>query len=55
MALWRLARLGLRVVGIEHYGLAHAKGSFSGKSRIYRAAAKEGQVYVPALLEARRL
>lgn len=55
MALWRLARLGLRVVGIEQYGPAHTNGSFSGESRLYRAAAKEGQVYVPALLEARHL
>lgn len=56
MALWRLSRRpGLRVLGIEQFGPAHTHGSFSGESRLYRAAAKEGQIYIPALLEARRL
>ncbi len=56
MALWQLSRRpGLRVLGIEQYGPAHTHGSFSGESRLYRAAAKEGRIYIPALLEARRL
>lgn len=56
MALWQLSKVpGLRVLGIEQFGPAHTNGSFSGESRLYRAAAKEGRIYIPALLEARRL
>ncbi|QGF23054.1 N-methyl-L-tryptophan oxidase [Raineyella fluvialis] len=56
MALWQLSQVpGLRVLGIEQFGPAHTYGSFSGESRLYRAAAKEGRIYIPALLESRRL
>ena len=56
MALWQLSKVpGLRVLGLEQYGPAHTHGSFSGESRLFRAAAKEGALYVPAALEARRL
>lgn len=56
MALWRLSRQpGLRVVGIEQFGPAETHGSFSSQSRHFRTATKAGQMYVPALLEARRL
>lgn len=56
MALWRLSRQpGLRVVGIEQFGPAETHASFSGQSRHFRTATKAGQMYVPALLEARRL
>lgn len=56
LALWRLSRQpGLRVVGIEQFGPAGTHGSFSGQSRHFRTATKAGQMYVPALLEARRL
>lgn len=55
MAAWQLAERGAHVVGIEQYGPAHSHGSFTGESRLFRVAAKEGRRYVPALQEARRL
>lgn len=56
MALWRLSRQpGLRVLGIEQFGPPETHGSFSGQSRHFRTATKAGAMYVPALLEARRL
>ena len=56
MALWRLSRQpGLRVVGIEQFGPPETHGTFSGQSRHFRTATKAGAMYVPALLEARRL
>lgn len=56
MALWQLSReTGLRIIGIEQFGPAHARGSYAGESRLFRVAYKEGDVYVPLLLEARRL
>ncbi|MGP9693150.1 N-methyl-L-tryptophan oxidase [Brachybacterium sp. AOP25-B2-12] len=55
MAAWQLAERGARVVGIEQYGPVHAHGSFTGESRLFRVAAKEGRRYVPALQEARQL
>lgn len=59
MALWHLARRRgddgrpLRVLGIEQFGAVHANGAFSGESRLFRVAAKEGRLFVPALKEAR--
>lgn len=56
MAAWRLARRpGVRVVGIEQYGIGHAHGAFSGESRLFRTAYHEGAGYVPMLLRAREL
>ncbi|MEX5261270.1 N-methyl-L-tryptophan oxidase [Kocuria sp. CPCC 205263] len=56
MALWQLSkRPGLRVVGVEQFGRVHTHGSFSGESRLFRTAAKEGALYVPLLREARRM
>lgn len=56
MALWQLSkRPGLRVVGVEQFGRVHTHGSFSGESRLFRTAAKEGALYVPLLREAREL
>lgn len=56
MTLWQLSRgTGMSVIGIESYGRAHARGSFAGESRLFRVAYKEGDVYVPLLLEARNL
>ncbi|WP_036961957.1 N-methyl-L-tryptophan oxidase [Pseudoclavibacter soli] len=45
----------LTVVGIEQFGPVHAHGSFTGESRVFRTAVHEGDRYVPALLQARRL
>lgn len=56
MALWQLSqRSGLSVIGIDRYGPAHSHGSFTGESRLFRVAYKEGARYVPLLQEARRM
>lgn len=56
MALWQLSTMpGLSVVGIDQYGPAHSHGSFTGESRLFRVAYKEGPLYVPLLLQARQL
>lgn len=56
MTLWQLAEQpGLSVLGIEQYGPAHSYGAFTGESRLYRAANKEGLIYTEAALTARRL
>jgi sarcosine oxidase len=48
-ALQHLARRGRRVLGIEQYELAHARGSMHGHSRIIRLAYHEHPDYVPLL------
>ena len=59
MALWALSTARrrsastLRVLGIEQYGTVHTHGAFTGESRLFRVAAKEGRHLTPALLEAR--
>ncbi|MFC4561683.1 N-methyl-L-tryptophan oxidase [Nocardiopsis mangrovi] len=56
MALWHLAREGLRVIGIEQHGeLGHEYGAAGGRTRIFRVAYKEGAWYVPFLRRAGRL
>ncbi|MGO2632913.1 MAG: N-methyl-L-tryptophan oxidase [Galactobacter sp.] len=55
MAAWQLAERGVSVVGVEARGRVHSQGSFTGESRLFRVAAKEGVRYVPALVEARKL
>ncbi|RBM21108.1 N-methyl-L-tryptophan oxidase [Prauserella sp. PE36] len=53
MALWRLARDGLRVIGLEqHAELGHEHGAAGGRTRIFRVAYKEGAWYVPLLRRA---
>ncbi|HZM82625.1 MAG TPA: N-methyl-L-tryptophan oxidase [Candidatus Limnocylindrales bacterium] len=54
-ALWRLARRGLDVVGIEQFEPGHARGASHGQSRIIRTAYAEGAGYVPLTREAWRL
>ncbi|HEX3869684.1 MAG TPA: N-methyl-L-tryptophan oxidase [Pirellulales bacterium] len=51
-ALWRLARRGLRVLGLEQFGPAHDRGSSHGQTRIIRQAYFEHPDYVPLLLRA---
>lgn len=46
-ALYHLARRGLRVVGLERFGIAHDRGSSHGESRILRLAYFENPAYVP--------
>jgi sarcosine oxidase len=54
-ALWRLARRGVRAVGIDQYPPGHDRGASHGGSRIIRTAYAEGSAYVPLLREAWRL
>ncbi|MET0698201.1 MAG: N-methyl-L-tryptophan oxidase [Mycobacterium sp.] len=55
MALWQLAERGVDVLGIEQFGRVHTYGAYAGESRLFRVAAKEGQVFTPALLRSREL
>jgi sarcosine oxidase len=55
MALWQLAERGADVLGIEQFGRVHTHGAYAGESRLFRVAAKEGEVFIPALLRSREL
>lgn len=56
MAAWRLAQNpSLKVIGLEQYGPAHARGAYAGESRLFRMAYHEGPDYVPLLLRTREL
>ncbi len=48
-ALYYLAKAGLKVAGIEQFGLVHGKGSHSGQTRLIRKAYYESQDYIPLL------
>ncbi len=48
-ALYHLARRGVRVLGIEQFGVAHDRGSSHGETRIIRKAYFEHPDYVPLL------
>lgn len=50
-ALFDLARRGLRVLGIEQFGIAHDQGSSHGETRMIRKAYFEHPSYVPLLIE----
>jgi sarcosine oxidase len=54
-ALWRLARRGVQITGVEQFAPGHDRGSSHGESRIIRTAYAEGPGYVPLLLHAWRL
>jgi sarcosine oxidase len=54
-ALWRLARRGVRVIGVEQFAPGHDRGSSHGESRIIRTAYAEDPGYVPLVLYAWRL
>lgn len=60
MALWALARDARRrgledqILGIEQFGVGHTHGAFSGESRLFRVATKEGGMFPRLALEARR-
>lgn len=45
--LWRLAREGVDVIGVEQFSPGHDRGSSHGESRIIRTAYLEGAEYVP--------
>ena len=51
-AAWRLARRGVRVLGLERYDIPHAMGSSHGISRIIRLPYYEHPAYVPLLRRA---
>lgn len=59
MALWQLSLMRhpdgtpVTALGIEQFGAVHTHGAFSGESRLFRAAAKEGRLFTELLLEAR--
>ena len=50
--LWRLARAGVRVIGIEQFTPGHDRGSGHGESRIIRTAYHEDASYVPLVQSA---
>ena len=54
-ALWQLARRGLRVLGIDRFGIAHDRGSSHGSTRIIRQAYFEHPSYVPLALRSYEL
>ncbi len=51
-ALYQLAKRGVKVLGLEQFGIGHAKGSHSGQTRIVRKAYFEHPDYVPLLEDA---
>ncbi len=55
MAAWRGASRGAKVLGIEQFGIAHARGSSHGGSRIFRKTLFEGPDYVPLIERADQL
>lgn len=57
MVLWQLTELapGARILGIERFDRVHTKGSYSGESRLFRVALKEGGIYIPLVQQARRM
>jgi len=54
-ALWQLAQRGVRVLGIERFGVAHDRGSSHGQTRIIRQAYFEHPAYVPLIRRAYEL
>ena len=53
-ALYHLAKRGLKVLGIEQFGIAHDRGSSHGETRIIRKAYFEHPDYVPLVESAYR-
>ena len=51
-ALYHLAKRGVRVCGIERFGVAHDRGSSHGTLRAFRKAYFEHPDYVPLALRA---
>src|SRR5258706_2576614 len=54
-ACWHLARRGVRVLGLEQFGVGHALGSSHGHTRMIRMAYYEHPDYVPLLRRAYEL
>src|SRR4051794_33291393 len=53
--LWRLAARGVKVLGIERYGLGHNQGSSHGATRLFRTACMENPGLVPLAQSSFRL
>jgi sarcosine oxidase len=54
-ALYRLARRGVRAIGIEQYDIGHDRGSSHGPTRVIRLAHFENRSYVPLMRRAYEL
>jgi sarcosine oxidase len=54
-AFYHLAKRGIRVLGIEQFGIAHDQGSSHGETRIIRKAYFEHPNYVPLAIRAYEL
>lgn len=54
-ALYHCARRGLKVLGLEQFGIAHDRGSSHGETRIIRKAYFEHPDYVPLLIRSYEL
>jgi len=54
-ALWRLAERGVRVVGVERFGIGHPLGSTHGATRLFRIACMEHPGLAPIATRARDL
>lgn len=55
MALWRLAKRGIRAHGFERYGVAHDRSAAGGETRLFRSANLVDRRYVPLAADALRL
>jgi sarcosine oxidase len=53
--LYRLARRGIRAIGIDRFSPPHDRGSSHGESRITRQAIGEGEAYVPFALRSHEI
>jgi sarcosine oxidase len=53
--VWKLAEVGVDVLGIDSLGPTHANGSSHGATRIFRRAYWEGEKYIPLLNRADEL
>lgn len=47
--VYQLARLGVKVIGIDQFAPPHDRGSSHGSTRITRLAVGEGEVYIPII------
>jgi len=54
-ALYHLAARGLRVIGLEQFGIAHERGSSHGQTRLIRQSYFEHSSYVPLVRRAEKL
>jgi len=55
MACWQLAARGLRVTGIDRFGIPGPFSAYAGESRVFRMVYMEGGQYTPLLQRARDL